>query len=124
MNLTTRDRVATLLVATGTLLYLLWRTGLASGLSASSVALAILALGFLASASAVVPGFAALLAGSRGYLAMASVLGLAALVAGALTVFNATEETLAVLWVATLALWAAATIRHEAVARRRVAVVR
>ena len=38
-----------------------------------------------------------------------------ALVCGALTVTQATEETLAILVVATIGLWAAATVRHIAV---------
>ena len=115
MDQSMRDRVATVLVATATIIFVLWRIGVASGLSTSSVAIAILALGFLASASAVVPGFAALLRGSRRYLAAASALGLVALVAGALTVVNATEDTLAILTIATIVLWAAATVRHGAV---------
>ena len=58
------------------------------------------------------PGFAALLSGSRLYLALASVGGLVALACGAITVFEATEETLAILVLATIGLWAAATARH------------
>lgn len=119
MNLTTRDRVATLLVATATFIYGVWLTGFVDGLTAASVAIVILALGFLASASAVVPGFAALLAGSRAYLAVASVLGLVALGGGILTVANATEDTLALLVIATLVLWASATVRHATGHRRR-----
>ena len=71
------------------------------------------ALGFVASASAVVPGFAALLAGSRLYLALASLAGLVALVCGAITITQATEQTLAILVVATIGLWAAASVRHS-----------
>jgi hypothetical protein len=112
MSIPMRDRIATVLVAIATLVYVLWFTGYLGGLTPGSVALIILALGFVASASAVVPGFAALLAGSRIYLALASLGGLVALVCGAITVIQATEETLAILVIATLGLWAAATRRH------------
>lgn len=115
MSMSWRDRIATVMVATATLIYLLWLTGFLGGLTASSVALAVLALGFIASASAVVPGFAALLSGSRVYLALASIGGLLALACGAVTVMQANEGTLAVLVIATIALWAAATMRHTQV---------
>ncbi len=112
MNMARRDVVATALVGAGTLTYGLWLAGVLGGLDAPSIAVVVLALGFLASASAVVPGFAALLRGSRRYLAMTSLVGLVALAAGAMTVVRATQDTLAVLVVATIGLWLAATIRH------------
>jgi hypothetical protein len=117
MSIPWRDRIATLLVATATLIYGLWLAGSLGGLTAGSVAMLILALGFIASASAVVPGFAALLSGSRAYLALASLGGVVALVCGVLTVAQATEQTLAILVIATIALWAAATFRHSMVRR-------
>ena len=112
MSIPMRDRIATLLVAIATLVYVLWFTGSLRGLTPGSVALIILALGFVASASAVVPGFAGLLGGSKLYLALASLGGLVALVCGAITVAQATEETLGILVIATIGLWAAATARH------------
>ncbi len=115
MSIPWRDRIATVLVATATLVYSLWLTGPLEGLAASSVAVLVLALGFIASASAVVPGFAALLSGSKLYLALASLGGLVALVCGVLTVTQATEQTLAILVVATIGLWVAATVRHTMV---------
>jgi hypothetical protein len=117
MNFTMRDRVATLLVAASVVTYGLWLAGLLGGLTTSAMALVVLVLGFVASASAVVPGFAALLAGSRAYLVGASIVGLVALVSGVLTVVNATGETLAILVIATLVMWAAATVRHTASSR-------
>jgi hypothetical protein len=117
-----RDRIAAVLVAAATLVYVLWLVGVPGGLTAGSVALVVLALGFVASASAVVPGFAALLRGSRRYLALTSIGGVVALVAGLLTVIQASELTLAVLVVATVALWAAATYRHATAHERRPAV--
>ncbi len=119
MNLTMRDRIATLLVGAALVTYGLWLTGIAGGLAAGSVAVIVLALGVLASASAVVPGFAALLRGSKVYLVIASLLGLVALVSGVLTVANATEDTLALLVMATVVLWGSATLRHAARHERR-----
>ena len=112
MSIPWRDRIATLVVACASLIYLLWAVGALGDVSAGGVAIVVLVLGFVASASAVVPGFAELLAGSRPYLALASLGGLVALVAGILTIINTTDETLVVLVIATVALWAAATIRH------------
>lgn len=117
MSIPWRDRIATLLVATATLIYVLWLTGRIGGLSANSVAVVVLALGFIASASAVVPAFAELLAGSRLYLALASLGGVIALACGVLTVTQATGDTLAILVIATLGLWAAATVRHTMIHR-------
>jgi hypothetical protein len=117
MSISWRDRIATVLVATATLIYGLWLIGLLGSLTAGSVAILVLALGFIASASAVVPGFAALIAGSRPYLALTSVAGLVALACGLLTITQATEQTLAVLVMVTIALWAAATVRHAMVRR-------
>lgn len=113
-----RDRIATLLVAAAAVVYVAWLTGFAGGLSAGGAALVILALGFLASAAAVVPGFAALLHGSRPYLGWASLLGVIALVAGVFTVANATGDTLAILVAATVVLWAGATLRHAGLGQR------
>jgi hypothetical protein len=107
-----RDRVATLLVATATLVYVLWLVGPLDRLTAGAVALIVLALGFVASASAVVPGFAALLRGSKVYLGVTSLAGLVALAAGVVTVLQVNRETLAILVLVTIGLWAAATVRH------------
>jgi hypothetical protein len=113
MSIPIRDRIATAFVATTTIIYVLWFTGFLDVVTPGAVALIVLGLGFVASASAVVPGFAALLAGSRLYLVLASLGGLVALVCGVLTILQATEQTLAVLVVATIGLWAAATVRHS-----------
>jgi len=45
MSIPWRDRIATLLVAAATLIYLLWLTGPLAGLTASSIAVLVLALG-------------------------------------------------------------------------------
>lgn len=117
MSMSWRDRIATLVVGSAALVYVLWVAGTLGAVSAGTVAIVVLALGFVASASAVVPGFAELLAGSRPYLVLASLGGLVALVSGILTIVNSTDETLAVLVVATVALWAAATLRHASAHR-------
>lgn len=124
MSMSWRDRIATLLVATATLLYVLWLVGPLAGLTAGSVAIIVLALGFLASASAVVPGFTALLSGSRVYLVLASAGGLVALACGVMTVTQATEVALAVLVIVTIGLWAAATVRHTIVRRSSAVAMR
>ena len=67
MHLPRRDIIATGLVALAGLLYLLWAIGSAlHGMSSTRVTgVAVLALGFAASASAVVPGFDQLLHGAQ-----------------------------------------------------------
>lgn len=124
MSIPWRDRIATLVVASALFIYLLWAVGVLGEVSAGTVAIVVLVLGFVASASAVVPGFDELLAGSRPYLALASLAGLVALGSGILTIINATDETLAVLVSATVALWAVATIRHASAHRSGLAAGR
>jgi len=124
MSMPWRDRIATLLVAAAALLYGLWLVGPLAGLTAGAVAIIVLALGILASASAVVPGFWALLSGSRLYLVLASVGGLVALACGVVTVAQATEGTLAILVIVTIGLWAAATVRHMTVRRSSAVAMR
>lgn len=113
MSMSMRDRIATLLVAAAVVVYGARLLELLGGTTVGAVAVVVLVLGVLASASAVVPGFAALLRGSKVYLLIASVLGLAALATGVLTVLNATEITLALLVGATIVLWVLATWRHS-----------
>jgi hypothetical protein len=117
MSIPWRDRIATLVVASALVVYLLWAVGTLGEVSAGTIAIVVLALGFVASASAVVPGFADLLAGSRPYLVLASLGGLVALVSGIMTIANSSDGTLAVLVIATVALWAAATARHASAHR-------
>lgn len=121
MNLTWRDGIATVLVAAAAVVYGLWILGTVGGLTAEAVAVIVLGLGFLASALAVVPGFARLMGGSKAYMATASLIGVAALVGGILTVVNGTEETLAVLVLSTLVLWGLATVRHATSGERHAA---
>lgn len=119
MRLPLRDALATLLVLASLVVFVTREMGMPlPGFSeVSGVAVAVLALGIAASMSAVVPGFAALLHGSRLYLATASVLGLLALGAGLWAAFGGEAAGLGALVGATVALWAMSTLRHVAVSR-------
>ena len=115
MHLPTRDIIATGLVAVAGLLYLLWAIDSAlPGMSGTRVTgVAVLALGFAASASAVVPGFGQLLHGSKTYLAITSLIGLAAFAAGVQMLITASGTGLTVVMAAMAVLWLIATIHHS-----------
>ena len=119
MKLHKRDLVATGLVVSAGVIYLLWLLDSVpttmSGVRATGAV--ILVLGFAASATAVVPSFDQLLRGSRVYLAVTSLLGLVALIAGVLMLVEASETALAVVMVAMVAMWLIATIHHSLQAR-------
>jgi hypothetical protein len=119
MNLQKKDVIATGLIAAAGVLYLLWATDFApSGMSGiRATGATILALGFAASASAVVPGFARLLHGNRTYLAVTSLMGLAAAAGGVLMLVAESEVGLAVVMVAMVVLWLIATIHHSRLAK-------
>lgn len=120
MHLTRKDVIATTFVGIGVVVAGLWAIGIgARGMTAVRVVTGIvLALGFAASASAVVPGFAELLRGSKVYLASTVLLGLVALAAGVAALVSGREPLLGVLVAATLALWAVSTVRHASAAAR------
>ena len=119
MHVPGRDLVATGLVIVAGLLYLLWALDSAlpgmSGTRATGVA--VLALGFAASASAVVPAFDQLIRGNRAYLALTSVIGLAAFAAGIQMLVTASGAGLTVVMAAMAVLWLIATIHHSLLAR-------
>lgn len=118
MRLPRRDALATGLVAVAGVLYGLWVFDLASwGMtSIRIIGMAILALGFLASASAVVPGFEELIRGNRLYLVITTLMGLAAL-AGGLWMLVASSETGLSLLMGTLGgLWLVTTVHHSLLA--------
>jgi hypothetical protein len=120
LHLAKRDLIATCAVGAAVALYVLWivdRT-LPGMSSARATGLAILGLGVLASASAVVPGFTQLLHGNKAYLAGTSLLGLVALVAGIVTLWSAGSTALAVLMGALVVLWLASTTHHLMLSRR------
>ena len=119
MRIPRRDIIATCAVAAAVVLYLLWLADVAL-LGMSSVratGLVILALGFVASATAVVPGFDQLMHGSKVYLAATSVLGLVAFVTGVVMLWSESSTAMAVLMVAIGVLWAVSTTHHVLLAK-------
>jgi ribosomal protein L37E len=113
MRLPKRDFGASCAVAVAVVLYLLWLADAALfGMGARATGLVVLVLGFVATASAVVPGFVQLLHGNRVYLAGTSVLGVAALAAGIVALWSASAAELAVLTGALVLLWAISTAHH------------
>lgn len=119
MHLPKRDIVATCAVAAAVVLYVLWLLDATlPGMSSVRVTgLVILALGFVASAVAVVPSFQQLLHGDKGYLAVTSLLGLVALGAGIVMLWAASEVALGVLMAALAVLWVISTAHHVLLAR-------
>jgi hypothetical protein len=119
MRLPKRDVIATGLVLVAGLVYLLWASGAAppglSGIRASGMV--VLALGFAASASAVVPTFDQLLHSNKAYLAVTSLIGLAALIGGVFVLVAGSDAGFAVMMVAMVVLWLIATIHHSLLAR-------
>ena len=114
-----KDIIATGAVGVAVVLYLLWLFDVTpAGMSSVRVTgLAILVLGFVASATAVVPAFDQLLHGSRLYLIGTSLLGLGALAAGIVMLVSASETALGVLTAALFALWVVSTTHHVMLAR-------
>ena len=115
MHLTTRDRWATAFVTIAVLTYLfaLLTDGSTTPTEVRVVTGVVLALGLAASVSAVVPGFDALLHGSKAYMVIASLLGAGALASGIVALVNASEPMLALLVACTVILWAISTVRHS-----------
>jgi hypothetical protein len=107
--------VATAFVAAAGALYAAWLvTDDVLGMSgARALGLTVLVLGLAASVTAVVFGVGeGLLQASKIYLAIASLIGLAALVAGIAVLVNESEAMLATLVAATGVLWLVSTVRH------------
>ena len=119
MHLPKRDVIATGLVALAGLFYLLWAidSALPGMGSARATGVAVLALGFAASASAVVPNFGQLLHGSKMYLVVTSLIGLAAVIAGVPMLITASGAGLSVVMAAMAVLWLIATIHHSLLAK-------
>lgn len=124
MRLPKRDIIATALVAVAVVLYLLWLVDATlprlDGTRATGVV--ILALGFAASATAVVPGFGQLMHGNRVYLAATSLLGLVALISGVVMLVSASQAALAVMMGAMVVLWGISTEHHALLVRSGPAV--
>lgn len=119
MRLPKRDIIATGAVAVAVASYLLWLVDAAlPGMTGTrATGLVILALGFLASATAVVPSCDQLMHGNKLYLAVTSMLGLVALIAGVLMLWSASSAPLAVLMAALIALWVISTAHHVVLAK-------
>ncbi len=119
MYLPKRDLIATGLVVVAGLLYLLWAidSALPGMSSARATGVAVLALGFAASASAVVPGFDQLIHGNRAYLALTSLIGLAALAAGVQMLVTASGAGLTIVMATMAVLWLITTVHHGLLAK-------
>ena len=116
MGLPKRDVIATALVAVAGVLYGLWAAGYWTSVHATGVV--VLALGFVASASAVVPGFEQLIRGNKAYLAVTSLIGLVAFIAGIQMLITASGSGLTVMVIATGVLWVISTVHHTMLAKR------
>ncbi len=118
MRFTKRDIIATTYVAVAAAVYGLWVSGAAlPGLhSTRATGSLALALGFAASATAVVPTFAQLLRGNKLYLAITALVGVVAVVGGVLALAAASDGALAVMMLAMVGLWAIATVHHSLLA--------
>jgi hypothetical protein len=114
MRMTWRDGLATVFVLIAVLVYALWLGGVeVFGLGVRGIGAVVLILGLAASVIAVVYGVGAgLLHAHIAYLVGASSIGLVACIAGVAMLLNASEPMLTALVVATVALWAMATLRH------------
>jgi hypothetical protein len=123
MRLTWRDGLATVFVFVAVLLYVSWLAGMEvlGTSSAHIVGGVVLGLGLAASVTAVVYGVGAgLFRASKVYLALASMIGLAAFVAGVIALVSGNEMMLGALVFATAALWAMSTVRHMLATKARV----
>lgn len=118
MRLPRRDIIATVLVAAAAVLYVLWAVGAAPpGMSATrATGVVVLALGFAASASAVVPNFEQLIHGNKAYLAITSLIGAVALVGGVQMLVEASDAGLGVVMAAMVVLWLISTVHHSLLA--------
>jgi hypothetical protein len=114
MRISLRDVLATIFVGVAVLIWAAWALE-APFLwldAVPAIAAAILVLGVAASLSAVVPGFDELIHGSLVYLAVASALGVLALLAAVWAIINSEPAALAGLVASTVLLWAVSTMRH------------
>ncbi|MGB8383487.1 MAG: hypothetical protein WCG47_19935 [Dermatophilaceae bacterium] len=123
MNLAKKDLAATCLVAAAGVLFVLWVTGSpVLGMSTRAAGAVILALGFAASAIAVVPNFAQLLHGNKVYLTVACLIGLLAAIGGVLVLITESSAGVAVVMTTMVVLWLIATVHHSLLAKARTTV--
>lgn len=125
MRFTRRDGFATLFVVAAAVIYALWLTGAAfSDTSTRVIGAVVLGLGWAACTSnqaemGVVYGAGTHRRVPMTYVVTASLVGLAALVAGLITLVSGNEAMLATLVAATITLWAMSTVRHALAGRNR-----
>jgi hypothetical protein len=119
MNVSRKDIVATVAVALAAVLYVLWAFDRAlPGMDDARItAIAVLVLGFVASAFAVVPGFDGLMHGNKAYLGVTALLGLGALAAGIIALLGSGGVALSTLVAVTVVLWAVSTTHHVLLGR-------
>ncbi len=79
----------------------------------------ILALGFAASAIAVVPNFAQLLHGNKVYLTVTCVIGLVGAIGGALALLPDSSAGVAAVMATMVLLWLVTTVHHSPLAKAR-----
>jgi hypothetical protein len=114
MRLTWKDAVSTVFMAAVVVIYAAFLNSTTAWLisSARGTAAAVLALGLVGGCAMSAAAEQYQDTRARVYTSFASVLGVIALVAGVVTLITASTIALAILVVATLALWLAATARH------------
>jgi hypothetical protein len=114
MRLTWKDAISTVVMAAIVVIYVAFGNSTTAWLisSARGTAAAVLVLGIVGGCG--MGAAAELFQGKRawGYTSFASLLGATALVAAVIALITASTVALAILVVATLALWLAATARH------------
>jgi hypothetical protein len=118
MKLEKKDVRATVVVGIAALFYVLWAFGIElPGLaSVRATGIVVLAFGFIASVTAVVPAFEELVHGSRAYLALTATIGLVAAAAGVQMLLSSSGAGLTVMVLAMVALWLIATAHHSRLA--------
>jgi len=114
MRLTWKDAVSTVFMAAIVIIYVAFLNSTTAWLisSARGTAAAVLVLGFVGGCAMSAAAEQYQDTRARAYTSFASVLGVIALVAGVVALITASTVALAILVVATLALWLAATARH------------
>lgn len=113
MRLTWKDGIATVATAAAVVFYALWATNtVAPNLSTRVAALVVFALGFVGCPTAAQDVSGRNTTTRKWYATTSTVLGFVALVAGVSAMVFASEVMLAILVVAMVALWLAATARH------------
>jgi hypothetical protein len=115
VHMQAKDLRATFCVAGAALFYAFWAAdvGVPGVHTARATGIIVLAFGFVASVTAVVPGFEQLMRGSKAYLALTGSLGAMAAAAGVHLLFTGSGTSLSIVMAATVALWLIATMRHS-----------